>query len=103
MKRFWDKDLVMLKQNKLYLITINIGSWVHPKLSILHAKESDFEKGYDYWDRSGNYGFQAGDKRKLGAYKRHGCWQFLFEDRNEAQTFLDGAIAAKSFLLSTYQ
>lgn len=92
----------MLNQSKLYLVTINMGGFVHNKVYTLTRRESEYSNGYDYWDRSQNYGFNVDDKRKLGPYKTDGCWQFLFDSKQEAQTFLDGALAAKDFMAKTW-
>lgn len=91
----------MLTQKKLYLVIINMGGYVHEKIYVLTRRNNEFfDECYDYWDRSENYGFMGDDNRKLGPKKHDGYWEFLFEDKKEAQTFLDGAMAAKQFLLN---
>jgi hypothetical protein len=92
----------MLEQQKLYLVTINMGGWIHDNIYTLTRSKSQFCKGYDYWDRHGDVGFMADDKRKLGPYKQDGCWQFLFDNKKDAQTFLDGALAARNFMIKTW-
>lgn len=92
----------MLNQPKLYMVTINLGGWVHDRIYTLNRRKSEYGEDYDYWDRGGNIGFMADDKRKLGPRKEDGIWQFLFDNKKDAQTFLDGALAARNFMVKTW-
>jgi hypothetical protein len=92
----------MLNQPKLYLVTINLGGWIHDKIYTLRRCKSEWDKGYDYWDPTGNHGFMSENKRKLGPRKEGGEWQFLFEKKEDAKLFLDGALAARDFMVKTW-
>lgn len=85
------------KYAKLYMIVWNLGGNLHNEVYTLYPKPSEYEEGYDYWDKTGNYGFATEDNIILGLNKQSGCWRYITNNQKDSWKIFLGARITKLF------
>ena len=84
------------------MVIINLGGLLHDKVYRLMKKEdSGWYDAPAYYDKSGNYGFEHTNVQ-LGLNKKQCYWIFVAKTKEEAQQFLDGAVAIIDFMNETW-